>query len=177
MAILNILYYPDSRLLNIAKPIHIFDSRLKKLVSNMAETMYSASGIGLAAPQVNIHEKIVVIDISNTQNALYVFINLEITWTSQRKHIYNEGCLSIPGIYNNIERPAEVKIRAYDLQGKRFELKADGLLATCIQHEIDHLNGKIFLEYLSPLKRSRIKVKLQKRKIKNINKSLDFKNL
>ena len=162
MSILNILRYPDPRLHKVAKPITVFDDRLKKLATDMAETMYAAPGIGLAASQVDVHEQLVVIDTSETNDQLQVFINPQITWSSDEKKIYDEGCLSVPGIYDGVERPTEVIVKAFDLDGKEFELKADGLLAVCIQHEIDHLKGKVFVEYLSPLKRNRIKTKLQK---------------
>jgi peptide deformylase len=162
MSILNILRYPDPRLHKIAKPVTAFDDRLKKLVADMAETMYDAPGVGLAAPQVDVHEQLVVIDTSETNDQLQVFINPEIIWASEERKIYDEGCLSVPGIYDNVERPSEVKVRAFDLDGNPFELQADGLLAVCIQHEMDHLLGKVFVEYLSPLKRNRIKTKMLK---------------
>jgi peptide deformylase len=162
MSLLNILRYPDPRLHKVAKPVAVFDARLKKLVADMAETMYDAPGVGLAASQVDVHQQIVVIDISETHDALQVFINPEIVWASAEKKVYDEGCLSVPGIYDNVERPAQVTVRALDTAGMPFEINADGLLAVCIQHEIDHLNGKVFVEYLSPLKRNRIKAKLLK---------------
>jgi peptide deformylase len=162
MSILNILRYPDPRLHKIAKPITVFDDRLKKLVADMAETMYHAPGVGLAASQVDVHERLVVIDVSENNAQLQVFINPEITWASEEKKVYDEGCLSVPGIYDGVERPAEVKVRAFDVDGKAFEIHADGLLAVCIQHEMDHLMGKVFVEYLSPLKRNRIKTKMLK---------------
>jgi peptide deformylase len=162
MSLLPILRYPDPRLHKVATPINVFDERLKNLVADMAETMYDAPGVGLAASQIDVHEQLVVIDISETNDQLQVFINPEIIWASEEKKIYDEGCLSVPGIYDGVERPSEVKVRALDIDGKAFELHADGLLAVCIQHEIDHLKGKVFVEYLSPLKRNRIKSKLQK---------------
>jgi peptide deformylase len=162
MALLNILRYPDVRLHKVAKPITEFGDRLSKLVADMAETMYDAPGVGLAASQVDVHEQLVLVDISDSKDDLKVFINPEITWSSDEKQIYDEGCLSVPGIYDGIERPARVKVRALDLQGKPFELEADGLLAVCIQHEMDHLLGKVFVQYLSPLKRNRIKAKMLK---------------
>ena len=128
----------------------------------MAETMYEAPGVGLAASQVDVHEQLIVIDISETRDDLRVFINPEIVWASPEKQIYDEGCLSVPGIYDGVERHAKIKARALDLNGKPFEIEADGLLAVCIQHEMDHLKGKVFVEYLSPLKRNRIKAKLLK---------------
>jgi peptide deformylase len=162
MSLLSILRYPDPRLHKVAKPVAIFDERLKKLVADMADTMYDAPGIGLAATQVDVHEQVIVIDTSETHNALQVFINPEIVWASEEKLVYEEGCLSVPGIYDGVERPAQVKVRALNADGKQFEINADGLLAVCIQHEIDHLKGKVFVEYLSPLKRNRIKTKLLK---------------
>jgi peptide deformylase len=162
MAILNILRYPDPRLHKIAKPVTEFGERLDKLVADMAETMYDAPGVGLAASQVDVHQRLVVIDITETKDELRVFINPEITWASEEKQVYDEGCLSVPGIYDGVERPARVKVRALDQKGEPFELEADGLLAVCIQHEMDHLMGKVFVEYLSPLKRNRIKARLQK---------------
>ena len=162
MSILNILRSPDPRLHKIAQPVTVFDERLAKLVSDMAETMYDAPGVGLAATQVDVHERVVVIDTTETHDELRVFVNPEIIWASEEKQVYDEGCLSVPGIYDGVERPARIKVRALDLHGQSFELEADGLLAVCIQHEMDHLMGKVFVEYLSPLKRNRIKTKLQK---------------
>ena len=162
MALLNILRYPDVRLHKVAKPVTEFDDRLSQLVADMAETMYDAPGVGLAASQVDVHEQLILVDTSDTKDDLKVFINPEITWASDEKQLYDEGCLSVPGIYDGVERPARVKVRALDLQGKPFELEADGLLAVCIQHEMDHLLGKVFVEYLSPLKRNRIKAKMVK---------------
>lgn len=162
MPLLNILLYPDPRLHKIAKPVTVFDARLKKLIADMAETMYEAPGVGLAASQVDVHQQLVVIDTSDTQDDLQVFINPEILWFSSETKMYDEGCLSVPGIYDGVERPAAVKVRALDADGKAFEVSADGLLAVCIQHEMDHLKGKVFVEYLSPLKRNRIKAKMLK---------------
>ena len=162
MSLLPILRYPDPRLQKVAKPVTVFDERLKKLAADMAETMYEAPGVGLAATQVDRHVQLIVIDTSESRDDLRIFINPAITWASAEKQIYDEGCLSVPGVYDGVERPARVKVRALDLEGKPFELEADGLLAVCIQHEIDHLKGKVFVEYLSPLKRNRIKAKLQK---------------
>jgi peptide deformylase len=162
MAILNILRYPDPRLHKVAKPVTVFDERLEKLVADMAETMYDAPGIGLASSQVDVHEQVVVIDVSEEKNALVAYINPEILWASEDKQVYDEGCLSVPGIYDGVERPSKIKVRAFDVKGQPFELEADGLLAVCIQHEMDHLKGKVFVEYLSPLKRNRIKAKLLK---------------
>jgi peptide deformylase len=162
MTILNILRYPDPRLHKIAKPVTVFDARLKKLIKDMADTMYDAPGVGLAASQVDVHEQLLIIDTSDTHDALQVFINPEILWTSAETKVYDEGCLSVPGVYDDVERPAQVKVRALDADGKPFEVSADGLLAVCIQHEMDHLKGKVFVEYLSPLKRNRIKMKMLK---------------
>lgn len=162
MPLLNILRYPDPRLHKVAKPVTVFDARLKKLAADMAETMYAAPGVGLAATQVDVHEQLVVIDTSETHNDLRVFINPEIIWASEERQVYDEGCLSVPGIYDGVERPARVKVRAFDLDGSPFELDCEGLLAVCIQHEMDHLKGKVFVDYLSPLKRNRIKTKLLK---------------
>jgi peptide deformylase len=162
MSLLPILRYPDPRLHKIAKPVTVFDERLKKLAADMAETMYDAPGVGLAATQVDVHEQLIVIDVSETHDQLRVFINPEIVWASEERAVYEEGCLSVPGIYDGVERPSRVKVKALDLDGKEFEVDADGLLAVCIQHEMDHLKGKVFVEYLSPLKRNRIKTKLVK---------------
>ena len=163
MALLDILRYPDPRLHKVAKPVTEFGTdRLRKLVADMAETMYDAPGVGLAATQVDVHERVVTIDVTEAQEELMVFINPEITWSSDDKQVYDEGCLSVPGIYDGVERPSKVKVRAFDVDGKEFTVEADGLLAVCIQHEMDHLVGKVFVEYLSPLKRNRIKAKLQK---------------
>ncbi len=162
MALLNILRYPDPRLHKVAKPVTVFDERLTTLVADMAHTMYEAPGVGLAATQVDVHEQIVVIDISEQGNELRVFINPELLWASEETKSYDEGCLSVPGIYDGVERPARVKVRALDVNGQPFEIDADDLLAVCIQHEMDHLKGKVFVEYLSPLKRNRIKTKMLK---------------
>jgi peptide deformylase len=162
MALLKILRYPDVRLHKVAKPVTEFGERIQQLAADMAETMYDAPGVGLAATQVDVHERLIVIDISDTHDQLKVFVNPEITWASEEKQVYDEGCLSVPGIYDGVERPARVRVRALDQHGQPFELEADGLLAVCIQHEMDHLMGKVFVEYLSPLKRNRIKAKLLK---------------
>lgn len=162
MSLLNILRYPDPRLHKVAKPVTVFDERLKKLAADMAETMYAAPGVGLAATQIDVHEQLIVIDVSDTHDQLQVFINPEIVWASDEKQVYEEGCLSVPGIYDGVERPTRVRVRALDLDAKPYEIEADGLLAVCIQHEMDHLKGKVFVEYLSPLKRNRIKTKLLK---------------
>ena len=173
MSILNILRYPDPRLHKKAKPVTVFDERLKKLIADMAETMYDAPGVGLAASQVDVHEQLVVIDTSETNDQLQVFINPEIIWASEEKKVYDEGCLSVPGVYDGVERPAEVKVKALDADGKSFEIHADGLLAVCIQHEMDHLQGKVFVEYLSPLKRNRIKTKMIKEEREIARKEAD----
>lgn len=162
MSLLTILRYPDSRLHKVAKPVAVFDARLRTLAADMAATMYEAPGVGLAATQVDVHEQLIVIDISDARDQLCVFVNPEIVWASEERQLYDEGCLSVPGIYDGVERAARVKVRALGLDGKPFELEADGLLAVCIQHEIDHLKGKVFVEYLSPLKRNRIKARLLK---------------
>ncbi|MCE2870133.1 MAG: peptide deformylase [Oxalobacteraceae bacterium] len=162
MALLSILRYPDPRLHKLAKPVTDFDERLKQLVADMAETMYEAPGIGLAATQVDVHEQVIVIDTSDTRDQLRVLINPLIIWTSDDRQVYEEGCLSVPGIYDGVERPTQVRVRSYSLDGSVHEFEAEGLLAVCVQHEMDHLKGKVFVEYLSPLKRNRIKSKLQK---------------
>lgn len=163
MAVLSILHYPDQRLHTIAKPVAAVDARIVQIVADMGETMYEASGIGLAATQVDIHERIIVIDVSEDRNELMVFINPELTWASAEKKSWREGCLSVPEFFDEVERPERIKIKALNQAGKLFELEADGLLAVCLQHEMDHLQGKVFVEYLSPLKRSRISLKLKKR--------------
>ncbi len=162
MSLLSILRYPDPRLHKIAKSVSVFDARLKQLVADMTDTMYDAPGVGLAASQVDVHERIIVIDTSETRSDLKVFVNPELVWTSEERIVYDEGCLSVPGIYDGVERPARVKARAFDADGVVFEVEADGLLAVCIQHEMDHLMGKVFVDYLSPLKRNRIKAKMLK---------------
>jgi peptide deformylase len=163
MAVLSILHYPDQRLHTIAKPVAAVDARIVRIVADMGETMYEASGIGLAATQVDIHERIIVIDVSEDRNELMVFINPELTWASAEKKSWREGCLSVPEFFDEVERPERIKIKALNQAGKPFELEADGLLAVCLQHEMDHLQGKVFVEYLSPLKQSRIALKLKKR--------------
>lgn len=161
MALLNILHYPDPRLRRVAKPAERVDEAVRKLVDDMAETMYKAPGIGLAAVQVNVAKRVVVIDISETRDQLRVFINPEIL-ARDGTQVLEEGCLSVPGIYDEVERAAHVRVRALDRDGKAFEMDADGLLATCIQHEIDHLDGKVFVDYLSRMKQARIQKKLTK---------------
>ena len=162
MAVLDILKYPDARLHTVAERVPVVDDRIRKLVADMAETMYAAPGIGLAATQVNVHERVVVIDVTEEKNELRVFINPEIIRKSDTLQSYEEGCLSIPGIYDKVERPDAVTVTALGLDGKPFTLEADGLLAVCIQHEIDHLNGKLFTQHLSRLKQNRIRQKVLK---------------
>ena len=162
MTQLTILRYPDPRLHTVAKPVAAVNARLKTLVDDMLETMYAAEGIGLAATQVNVHERLIVMDTSEGRDQPLVLINPEITWASDEKKINDEGCLSVPGIYDNVERSVAVKVQALDLDGKTQTIEADGLLSVCIQHEMDHLIGKVFVEYLSPLKRNRIKTKMIK---------------
>ncbi len=163
MAVLPILHYPDPRLHTVAKPVTEINQKIKQLVSDMAQTMYEAPGIGLAATQVNAHVQVIVIDLSDERNQLQVFINPEIIWASEEKKVWQEGCLSVPDFYDEVLRPSEVKVKALDIDGKPFEIHADGLMAVCIQHEMDHLKGKVFVEYLSSLKRMRIAGKLKKR--------------
>lgn len=161
MAILDILNYPDPRLHTVAKPVKGVDAKLLRLIDDMAETMYAAPGIGLAATQVNQHIQLIVMDISETKDDLLVFINPQIT-EKDGEQVYEEGCLSVPGIYENVTRAEHITVKALGKDGKEFSLKADGLLSVCIQHEMDHLLGKVFVDYLSPLKRNRIKTKMVK---------------
>jgi peptide deformylase len=161
MALLNILRYPDARLHKLAAPVTVFDDGLKKLVADMAETMYAAPGVGLAATQVDIHKQVIVVDVSERHDSLVVLINPEIMDASGVSDI-EEGCLSVPGIYDTLERAERVKVRAYDQNGNPFTLEAQGLLAVCIQHEMDHLKGKVFIESLSQLKQQRIRARLAK---------------
>jgi peptide deformylase len=161
MALLNILRYPDARLHKLAAPVTVFDDGLKKLVADMAETMYAAPGVGLAATQVDIHRQVIVVDVSERHDSLVVLINPEIMDASGVSDI-EEGCLSVPGIYDTLERAERVKVRAYDQNGNPFTLEAQGLLAVCIQHEMDHLKGKVFIESLSQLKQQRIRARLAK---------------
>jgi len=163
MALLPVLCYPDPRLHQVAKPVAKVDARIKKIVSDMADTMYEAPGVGLAATQVDIHERILVIDVSDNQDELMVFINPELIWASAEVKAWREGCLSVPEYYDEVERPAVVRVRAVGLDGKEFEVEADGLLSVCLQHEMDHLQGKVFVEYLSMLKRNRISLRMKKR--------------
>jgi len=161
MAILNILRYPDARLHKLAAPVTVFDEGLKKLVADMAETMYAAPGIGLAATQVDVHKQVIVVDVSERRDSLVVLVNPEIVEANGESDI-EEGCLSVPGIYELVPRSERVKVRAYDQNGNAFTLEAQGLLAVCIQHEMDHLQGKVFVEHLSQLKQQRIRAKLAK---------------
>jgi peptide deformylase len=160
--ILPILSFPDPRLNTLAKPVVQVDQRISTLIADMLETMYDAKGIGLAATQVNVHERLVVIDVSDERNQPLVLINPEITWYSPEKHIGEEGCLSVPEIYDKVERSVAVKVSYLDAKGKPQQLEADDMLAVCIQHELDHLLGKVFVEYLSKLKFNRIKTKMLK---------------
>ncbi|GAA6119228.1 peptide deformylase [Acidovorax sp. FG27] len=162
MAILSILRYPDPRLHKVAQPVQQVDDRVRALLDDMLATMYDAQGIGLAATQVDVHERIVVIDVSEKHDEPLVLINPEIVWSSPERVTGDEGCLSVPGIYDGVERAAAVHVRALDRDGQARVIEADGLLAVCVQHEMDHLLGKVFVEYLSPLKRNRIKTKLVK---------------
>jgi len=163
MALLPIICYPDPRLHKIAKPVKEFDDRIKKIVADMAHTMYEAPGVGLAATQVDIHERIIVIDVSDSRDELKVLINPEVIWQSEEVKSWREGCLSVPDYFDEVVRPDKVRIKAYDENGNDFELEAEGLLSVCILHEMDHLIGKVFVDYLSPLKRMRIKGKMKKR--------------
>ena len=161
MALLNILRYPDARLHKTAAPVTVFDESLKALVRDMAETMYAAPGIGLAASQVDVHKQVIVIDVSERQDSLVVLVNPEIVEASGVSDI-EEGCLSVPNVYDIVERAERVKVRAFDQNGNPLTLEAQGLLAVCIQHELDHLKGKVFVEYLSQLKQQRVRAKLAK---------------
>lgn len=161
MALLPILRYPDPRLHKKAAIVTAVDAGIRKLAADMAETMYAAPGIGLAATQVDVHKRVIVIDVSEEKNRLMVFINPEIVWRDGECE-GEEGCLSVPGIYETVQRSAKVRVRALDAEGKPFEMEAEDLLAVCIQHEMDHLEGKVFVEYLSRLKQARIKSKLAK---------------
>jgi peptide deformylase len=162
MALLSILRYPDPRLHTVARPVQAVDARIRDLVADMLDTMYDAQGIGLAATQVNVHERVVVIDVSEERNQPLVLINPAIEWASSERVKGEEGCLSVPGIYDGVERAVAVRVNALDGEGRSRNVEAEGMLAVCIQHEMDHLMGKVFVEYLSPLKRNRIKSKLLK---------------
>jgi peptide deformylase len=162
MASLPILRFPDPKLHTVAKPVAVVDGRIKQLIADMLETMHDNEGIGLAATQVDVHERLIVIDVSEGHNEPMVLINPEVTWASAEIKKNDEGCLSVPGIYDGVERPVAVKVKALDGDGTERTIEAEGLLAVCIQHEMDHLMGKVFVEYLSPLKRNRIKTKMLK---------------
>jgi len=162
MATLPILEYPDPRLKKVATPVAAVTADVRRLVRDLAETMYSAPGVGLAATQVNVHKRVLVIDISDTKDQLRVFINPELL-SAEGEAECEEGCLSVPGYYDKVTRAARIRVRAQDENGETFELSADGLLAVCIQHEMDHLEGKVFVEYLSPLKRARLAAKVRKK--------------
>ncbi len=159
---LDILRYPDPRLHTVARPVATVDDRVRELVQRMLATMYAANGIGLAATQVDVHERVIVIDVSEERNQPLVVINPVVEWASEEKRKGEEGCLSVPGIYDGVERSLAVRVRALDGDGQSRTIEAEGLLAVCLQHEMDHLMGKVFVEYLSPLKRNRIKTKLLK---------------
>ena len=163
MAHLPILRYPDPRLHTVAKPVAAVDERIRRLVDDMLETMYAADGVGLAATQVDVHERLVVIDTSPEREMPLVLINPEIIARSTELAVAEEGCLSVPQIYDKVERHARVTVRALGRDGQSFELAAEGLTAVCVQHEMDHLLGKVFVEYLSPLKRERIRIKMLKK--------------
>lgn len=161
MSILNILRYPDARLHKAAAPVTVFDLALKKLAEDLAETMYAAPGVGLAASQVDVHKQVIVVDVSERRDSLVTLVNPEIIESSGVSDI-EEGCLSVPGIYDTVPRAERVKVRAWDADGKAFTLEAQGLLSVCIQHEMDHLKGKVFVEYLSQLKQTRVRARLAK---------------
>lgn len=162
MALLPILCFPDTRLHTVARPVQVVDQRIRTLVADMLETMYEARGIGLAATQVDVHERLIVIDVSEERDQPLVLINPDIVWRSTQTHLNEEGCLSVPGIYDGVQRHDAVRVSALDRDGQPHTVQADGLLAVCIQHEMDHLMGRVFVEYLSPLKRDRIRKKMIK---------------
>jgi len=162
MALLKILQYPDPRLKQLARPVAEVNARIRQLIADMTDTMYDASGIGLAATQVDVHEQVIVMDLSDTRNERLILINPRIIETRGIKVAHEEGCLSVPGVYDQVERPEQVRVTALDQHGKPFELEAEGLLAVCIQHEIDHLNGRVFVDYLSMLKQNRLRARLRK---------------
>ncbi|MBQ0795814.1 MULTISPECIES: peptide deformylase [Zhongshania] len=162
MAVLEILEFPDSRLRTVAKPVKNVDDRIRTLIDDMFETMYDAPGIGLAASQIDVHEQIVVIDVSEDRSEPLVFINPEISVLDQEIFEYDEGCLSVPGFYETVARPQHIRVKALDRNGESFVMEPEGLLAVCIQHENDHLLGKLFVDYISPLKRNRIRGKMEK---------------
>jgi peptide deformylase len=163
MALLEILEFPDPRLRTVAKPVQQVDDGVRLLIDNMFETMYNAPGVGLAATQINVHRQLVVIDVSEDQSEPLVFINPDITVLDETQCDYDEGCLSVPGFYETVTRPQHIRVKALDRDGQPFEIEPQGLLAVCIQHEIDHLNGKLFVDHISGLKRDRIRKKLEKK--------------
>jgi peptide deformylase len=160
--LLTILHFPDPRLHTVAKPVQTFDARLAQLAADMALTMYEAPGVGLAATQINVHERVIVVDTSEDKSDLLVLVNPKIVWASDDLKPWEEGCLSVPGVYEEVKRPDRIRVQAQDVTGDLYEVEADGLLSVCIQHEIDHLNGKVFVQYLSQLKQSRIKTRMVK---------------
>jgi len=162
MAIRTILRYPDPRLQQVAAPVERVDDATRELVSDMAQTMYEAPGIGLAATQIDVHLRVIVIDLSEKRDRLQVFINPEIVNAGGELSVHEEGCLSVPGIFENVERPGTITVRALNERGEAFSIEAEGLLAVCLQHEIDHLNGRVFVQHLSRLKQGRIRAKLAK---------------
>ena len=163
MALLTILRYPDPRLHTVARPVAQVDERIRRLVDNMLETMYAADGVGLAATQVDVHERVIVMDTSEQHDRPLVLINPDIIWRSEELQLAEEGCLSVPLVYDRVQRHARVTVRALGRDGQAFELDAEGLLAVCVQHEMDHLLGKVFVEYLSALKRDRIRTRMLKK--------------
>lgn len=167
MAILDILEFPDPRLRTVAEPVNTVDDELRTFIDDMIETMYHAKGIGLAASQVNVHQRILVIDVSENNDSPMVFINPEITPLTDELDTYEEGCLSVPGFYENVERPERVHVKALDRNGDPFEMECEGLLATCLQHEVDHLDGKLFVDHISRLKRNRIRKRIEKQQRQN----------
>ena len=173
MSLLSILQFPDPRLETSAQPVATVDARIRQLAADMLETMYAAEGVGLAATQVDVHERLLVLDTSESRDQPLVLINPEIVWASDETRMGEEGCLSVPGIYDGVERALAVRVRALGLDGKPQELEASGLLAVCIQHEMDHLLGTVFVAYLSPLKRNRIKSKLLKQQKELLRENAD----
>ena len=162
MALLPILEFPDPRLRKVASPVTVFDAKLEVLIDDMFETMYDSQGIGLAATQIDVHKRLLVIDVSESKDSPLVFINPSFEIIEDGLSEYDEGCLSVPGFYETVSRPKGIKVQAQDRKGEKFEIEAEGILATCIQHEIDHLDGKLFVDYISALKRQRIRSKLEK---------------
>jgi peptide deformylase len=163
MAVLTILRYPDPRLHKVARPVAAVDARIRQLIADMLQTMYEAEGVGLAATQVDVHERVIVIDTSEHRDQPLVLINPELVWRSDERAINEEGCLSVPAIYDKVERHAEVTVAALDRDGRPFERRVEGLMSVCVQHEMDHLLGKVFVEYLSAFKRDRIRTKMLKK--------------